>query len=60
MDECKLVEIVPSELIIFLAIVLLIFGPGHIASLGRELGASIRQFRHELETHPESDKGYEK
>jgi Sec-independent protein translocase protein TatA len=29
---------------------LLIFGPGRIASLGSELGASIRQFRLGLNT----------
>jgi sec-independent protein translocase protein TatA len=38
-------EIGPPELLIILLIVLLIFGPGRIAQVGRELGASIRQFR---------------
>jgi sec-independent protein translocase protein TatA len=37
-------EIGPPELLIILLIVLLIFGPGRIAQVGRELGASIRQF----------------
>jgi sec-independent protein translocase protein TatA len=49
-------DIGPSELIIILIIVLLIFGPGRIASLGRELGASIRQFRQGMEIPSESDK----
>ena len=48
-------DIGPSELIIILIIVLLIFGPGRIASLGRELGTSIRQFRNGLNTQPEQD-----
>ena len=48
-------EIGPPELIIILVIVVLIFGPGRIAKLGHELGASIRQFRQGLETPPESD-----
>lgn len=48
-------EIGPSELIIILVIVLLIFGPGRIASLGRELGASIRQFRQGLKESPEPE-----
>lgn len=48
-------DIGPSELIIILVIVLLIFGPGRIASLGRELGESIRQFRKGLDTSPGPD-----
>ena len=48
-------EIGPSELIIILIIVMLIFGPGRIARLGRELGASIRQFREGLEKPSELD-----
>ena len=50
-------EIGPPELIIILIIALLIFGPGRIASLGRELGASIRQFRQGLKAPPEQDRG---
>ncbi len=38
------------ELIIILIVVLLIFGPGRIVKVSRELGASIRQFRQGLET----------
>jgi sec-independent protein translocase protein TatA len=48
-------EIGPSELIIVLIIVILIFGPGRIARLGHELGASIRQFREGLEKNSELD-----
>jgi sec-independent protein translocase protein TatA len=48
-------DIGPSELIIVLIIVLLIFGPGRIAKLGRELGSGIRNFRQGMETPPESD-----
>jgi sec-independent protein translocase protein TatA len=53
-------DIGPSELIIILVIVLLIFGPGRIANTGRELGKSIRQFRQGLETPPEPDKDDQK
>jgi sec-independent protein translocase protein TatA len=35
----------PTELIIILVIVLLIFGPGKIANLGGSLGKSIRDFK---------------
>lgn len=34
-----------AELIIILVIVLLIFGVGRIARVGRELGTGIREFR---------------
>lgn len=49
-------DIGTPELIIILVIVLLIFGPGRIVKIARELGSSIRQFRQGLETHPEPDK----
>jgi sec-independent protein translocase protein TatA len=48
-------EIGPPELLIILLIVLLIFGPGRIAQVGRELGASIRQFRQGVAGPPEPD-----
>ena len=35
----------PTELIIIMVIVLLIFGPGKLANLGGSLGKSIRDFR---------------
>jgi sec-independent protein translocase protein TatA len=52
-------DIGPSELIIVLIIVLLIFGPGRIAKLGRELGSGIRNFRQGMETPPESEEDKE-
>jgi sec-independent protein translocase protein TatA len=48
-------EIGPPELVIVLIIVLLIFGPGRIVKLARELGQSIRQFRQGLDTPPDAD-----
>ena len=35
----------PTELIIILVIVLLVFGVGRIAQVGREMGTGIREFR---------------
>jgi len=35
----------PTELIIILVIVLLIFGVGRVSKIGGELGAGIREFR---------------
>jgi sec-independent protein translocase protein TatA len=35
----------PTELIIILVIVLLIFGPGRIAKIAGELGSGIRSFK---------------
>ena len=52
-------DIGPSELIIVLIIVLLVFGPGRIAKLGRELGSGIRNFRQGMETPSESDEDKE-
>ena len=42
-------DIGAPELIVILAIVLLIFGPGRILKIAGELGAGIQQFRQELE-----------
>jgi len=42
-------EIGAPELIIILVIVLLIFGPGRIVKIARELGTGIRQFKDGLE-----------
>ena len=43
------------ELIIILVIVVLLFGPGRITKLSRELGAGIRQFRDGLGASSEPD-----
>ena len=48
-------EIGGPELRMILGIVLLIFGPGHIMKVSRELGAGIRQFRQGLADPPEPD-----
>lgn len=42
----------PSELIIILLIVALLFGPGRIANLGGELGKAIHEFRKGLAQGP--------
>jgi sec-independent protein translocase protein TatA len=52
-------DIGPSELIIVLIIVLLVFGPGRIAKLGRELGSGIRNVRQGMETPSESEENKE-
>lgn len=46
------------ELLIVLAIVVIVFGPGKIAGIGRALGTSIREFRHATradDTEPATD-----
>ena len=43
------------ELLIILVVVLLIFGPGRIVRVSRELGAGIRQFRQGLTSSSEPD-----
>jgi sec-independent protein translocase protein TatA len=54
-------DIGAPELIIILVIVLLIFGPGRIVKIARELGTGIRQFKNGLEpTSPEPEKMEEK
>lgn len=35
----------PTELIIILVIILIIFGPGKLPSIGKALGDSIKSFR---------------
>ena len=56
-------DIGPSELIIVLVIVLLLFGPGRIANIGGEMGKAIAEFRkglakgadHEESTAPKAE-----
>jgi sec-independent protein translocase protein TatA len=45
----------PTELIIILIIVLLLFGPGRIAKVAGELGKGIRSFKDGINTDQESD-----
>jgi sec-independent protein translocase protein TatA len=44
------------EVFIILIVVLLIFGPGRIVKISRELGAGIRQFKQGLTESSEADK----
>ena len=44
----------PLELLIVLGIVLLIFGPKRLPSLGRQLGAGMREFKDSI-THKSGD-----
>ena len=44
----------PTELIIILVIVLLIFGVGRVGKIGGEIGSAIREFRKGL--NPEGEK----
>lgn len=48
-------EVGIPELVVILVIVILIFGPGRIAKLSRELGTGIRQFRQGLEENSETN-----
>ncbi|MGD8404292.1 MAG: twin-arginine translocase TatA/TatE family subunit [Anaerolineales bacterium] len=45
----------PTELIILLVIVLLIFGPGRIAKIAGELGKGIRSFKEGVNSDEESE-----
>jgi sec-independent protein translocase protein TatA len=53
-------DIGTPELLIILVVVLLIFGPGRILKVSRELGEGIRQFKQGLETPPELGQEEEK
>jgi sec-independent protein translocase protein TatA len=46
----------PTELIIILVIVLILFGAGRVSSLGGELGSAIANFRRGLNEGQEKDK----
>ncbi len=43
----------PTELIIILLVVLVLFGPGRLGNLGKDLGKSIREFREGLKGEDE-------
>ncbi|MGB9639872.1 MAG: Sec-independent protein translocase subunit TatA/TatB [Anaerolineales bacterium] len=49
-------DIGPTELLIILFIVVLIFGPGRLSKIGGELGKSIRSFREGLTDLDEGEK----
>lgn len=42
----------PFELIVILAIVVMIFGAGRLAGLGKSLGTSLREFKESLRGEP--------
>lgn len=48
-------DIGPTELIIVLVIVILLFGPGRLAKLMGELGSGIRSFRDSFSTEEKSE-----
>ena len=48
------------ELIIILVVVLLLFGPGRIAKIARELGSGISQFKKGLGGEPSEPEEHEK
>ena len=45
----------PTELIIILVIVLVLFGVGRVSKIGGELGTAIREFRTGMATENEKD-----
>jgi sec-independent protein translocase protein TatA len=47
----------PTELIIILVIVLLLFGPGRIAKIAGELGRGIRSFKDSVSPDQEDESG---
>jgi len=50
----------PMHLIIILAIVLVIFGPGRLGEIGKGLGESMRGFKKSIEGEEKDDKGESK
>jgi sec-independent protein translocase protein TatA len=47
----------PTELLIVLAIVVLIFGVGRLGKLGKDLGTGIREFREGIKSDNPEDEG---
>lgn len=45
----------PTELLIILTIILLLFGAGRVSRVGKELGTAIRDFRKELQEAEQED-----
>ena len=50
----------PTELLIILAIVLLVFGVGRLGRLGKDLGEGISAFREGIKSGDEEEEGEEK
>jgi sec-independent protein translocase protein TatA len=48
------------EIILILAVVLLLFGPGRIAKIAGEIGSGIRNFRKNMDGESTEDKSEEK
>jgi sec-independent protein translocase protein TatA len=46
----------PTELFLILIVVIILFGPGRIGRLGKELGTGIREFRRGMSEGNEKDK----
>jgi len=53
--KLKMFDIGPTELIIVLVIVILVFGPGRLAKLMGELGSGIRSFKDSFSAEEKSD-----
>jgi sec-independent protein translocase protein TatA len=51
----EMFEIGPSELLIVLVIVVLVFGPGRLANTMGEIGKGIRAFKESLSSDEKSD-----
>ena len=49
-------SLVPTELIIILVIVLLLFGVGRVSRIGGELGSAVANFRKGLDQGAKADK----
>ncbi len=45
----------PTELLIILAIILLLFGVGRVSKIGKELGSAVSSFRSGLKEGQEED-----
>jgi len=45
----------PAHLIVVLAIVLIVFGPGKLPELGETIGRSIRDFKKALDERPNGE-----
>ena len=53
-------DIGPTELILILVIVIVLFGVGRIGKLGKELGSGIRGFKEGLQSNDKDDSQIDK